>query len=438
MATTTAPAKPGVQVRPRIIEQERARIIRTAYTYIAPAALVMALITFFPMIYQIWLSITNYNTRNLRLPEGATGLTGLLGQVVGSFNPALKAQFNAPDIVGAANYISILTNELGQVLSGYDFWRILTFNLAWTFINVFFHVTIGVAIAVLLNVNGLWFKRFYRAVYVIPWALPNLVATMVWRNMFDDQFGSINALLKVFGGTGLRWLQQIDPPLPWLPPFVRLPAGWNPWMGLFLWFVLLLSPFALKAFRQRWLLIFPWAIVLQILFVLPGALTSGPVETASLGELFPLSFYAVLIANIWLGWPFMMAIATGALQGIPSELYEAATVDGASKWQSFWAITVPLLRPAMVPAIIIGIMWTFNNFNVIYFITGGGPLHQTEILVTQAYRFVNETTINLGPEIGNVRPYGIAAAFAYIVFAILATITLITNRVSRATEAYYA
>ena len=57
----------------------------------------------------------------------------------------------------------------------------------------------------------------------------------------------------------------------------------------------------------------------------------------------------------------------------------------------------------MVPAIMIGIMMTFNQFNIIYFVTGGGPLHQTEILVTQAYRFVNETTINVGG--GNVRPY---------------------------------
>ena len=89
----------------------------------------------------------------------------------------------------------------------------------------------------------------------------------------------------------------------------------------------------------------------------------------------------------------------------------------------------------MVPAIIIGMMMTFNQFNVIYFVSGGGPLHPTEILVTQAYRLVNETTVNL-PGIGNVRPYGMAASFAYIVFIILATITLVTNRISRATESY--
>jgi arabinogalactan oligomer/maltooligosaccharide transport system permease protein len=130
-----------------------------------------------------------------------------------------------------------------------------------------------------------------------------------------------------------------------------------------------------------------------------------------------------------------MAIATGALQGIPHELYEAAEVDGATGWNSFWNITVPMIRPAMIPAMMIGMMWTFNQFNVIYFVSGGGPLHQTEILVTQAYRLVNETTINLAG-LGNVRPYGVAASFAYIVFAVLATLTLITNRITRATESY--
>jgi arabinogalactan oligomer/maltooligosaccharide transport system permease protein len=177
---------------------------------------------------------------------------------------------------------------------------------------------------------------------------------------------------------------------------------------------------------------------LEIFFVglLPVLLKGGAqATTLSLGDIFPMSFYAVLITNVWLGWPFMMAIATGALQSIPRELYEAAEVDGSTGWQSFWNITAPLIRPAMIPAIIVGMTMTFNQFNVFYFISAGGPLHATEILVTQAYRLVNETTVNL-PGLGNVRPYGIAASFAYIVFLVLATITLITNRVTRATESY--
>ncbi len=336
--------------------------------------------------------------------------------------------------MGVDNYLIIVLNSLGQILSGFDFWRILLFNLVWTFSQVTLHVSIGVAVALLLNANGLWLKKFYRAIYIIPWALPSLVAAMVWRNMFDDQSGSVNQLLHAFGiQENVRWLQQVDPPFNWIPPFVNLPAGTNPWFALFIFLLLLVAPFFFKPVRQRLWLWIPWAVGLQILFALP--IWGEKTVSASLGALFPLSFYAVFIANLWLGWPFMMTVASGALQSISRDLYEAAAIDGATGWQAFWSITAPLLRPAMVPAIMIGIMMTFNQFNIIYFVTGGGPLHQTEILVTQAYRFVNETTINLGGG-GNVRPYALAAAFSYIVFGVLATITLITNRVSRATEAY--
>jgi arabinogalactan oligomer/maltooligosaccharide transport system permease protein len=140
----------------------------------------------------------------------------------------------------------------------------------------------------------------------------------------------------------------------------------------------------------------------------------------------PLSYWAVLIANIWLGWPFMTVIATGALQSIPDEMYEAARIDGASGWQQIWNITLPMIRPAMVPAIMVGTIWTFNNFNVIFFISQGGPFGRTELLVTQAYKLVFTQ-----------RVYGIAAAFSIVVFFVLLIITLAQNRVTRATEAYY-
>jgi len=421
MATITQPVP--LPRKPR----KETSVNRLAYSYILPAALIMAVITFFPLIYQLWMSFTDFSNLNLRT-------TNLLGQILGSFIPALKSKFNSPSLVNVRNYTSVLLNSLAKILSGFDFWRILLFNLTWTFGQVVCHVAIGVAIAMLLNAKGLWLKKVYRVLFIIPWAMPSLVASMVWKNMFDDQSGSVNMLLKALGiSDGLRWLQQIDAPLPGIPPFVRLPEGSNPWFALFIFIVLLIAPLFFRQFRRRWWLILPWALILQGLFALP--VWGDNAVTASLGELYPLSFYAVFVANVWLGWPFMMTVATGALQGIPRDLYEAAAIDGASGWQAFWRITAPLLRPAMVPAIMIGIMMTFNQFNVIYFITGGGPLHQTEILVTQAYRFVNETSINIGGS-GNVRPYSVAAAFSYIVFIILGTITLITNRISRATEAY--
>jgi arabinogalactan oligomer/maltooligosaccharide transport system permease protein len=121
----------------------------------------------------------------------------------------------------------------------------------------------------------------------------------------------------------------------------------------------------------------------------------------------------------------MMVIATGALQSIPPDLYEAADVDGASKWTQFWKITVPMIRPAMVPAIMLGTVWTFNQFNVINFITGGGPRGQTNLLVTQAYQLIQQEQL-----------YGAAAAFSIVVFFVLLVITLINNRITRATAAF--
>ncbi|MRS04470.1 sugar ABC transporter permease, partial [bacterium] len=102
-------------------------------------------------------------------------------------------------------------------------------------------------------------------------------------------------------------------------------------------------------------------------------------------------------------------------------------MDGASGWNKFWSVTVPMIRPAMVPAIMLGTIWTFNNFNVIYFVTQGGPFGQTQILVTQAFNLVYQQ-----------RLYGVASAFSIVVFIVLFIITMINNRVTKATEAYNA
>ena len=102
-------------------------------------------------------------------------------------------------------------------------------------------------------------------------------------------------------------------------------------------------------------------------------------------------------------------------------------MDGATRWEQFWAITVPLIRPAMVPAIMLGTIWTFNQFNVIFFITAGGPRGQTDLLITQAFKLIQQEQL-----------YGAASAFSIIVFFVLLVITLINNRVTRATERYDA
>lgn len=309
---------------------------RLAYIYILPAFIIIALITFYPISYQIWMSFTNFQLKHLRLQN--------------------------PDLVAFQNYIQIF--QSGLPVPNFSFARILVFNVFWTFVNVFLHTVLGILIALALNTEGLPGKRIYRSLFVIPWALPALISGMVWHNMWHEKFGAINLLLQRLGLPGnIRWLLETDP----------------------------------------------------------------VVDLSQISLVLPLSFFAVLIANVWLGWPFMMVIATGALQSIPRDLYEAAEVDGASRWQQFWRVTLPLIRPSMVPAIMIGIMLTFNQFNIIYFVTQGGPIGLTEILVTQGFKLVNPQGW-----------YGVASAFNVIVFIILAVITLITNRISRATEPYYA
>ncbi|WP_395852469.1 carbohydrate ABC transporter permease [Cystobacter fuscus] len=136
------------------------------------------------------------------------------------------------------------------------------------------------------------------------------------------------------------------------------------------------------------------------------------------------SFLTVLATNGWLSFPFMMVVSLGALQSIPMELYEAARVDGASRWQQFTAITLPALKPALVPAVILSVVWTFNQFNVIFLVTEGEPSHSTEILITQAYKYAFQ-----------LYRHGYAAAYSTIIFGILLLYSMVQNRVSRATEA---
>jgi arabinogalactan oligomer/maltooligosaccharide transport system permease protein len=93
----------------------------------------------------------------------------------------------------------------------------------------------------------------------------------------------------------------------------------------------------------------------------------------------------MVIVNVWLGVPFMMVALLGGMQSIPQDLYEAARVDGANRRQSFWNITIPQLKSVSVAVTMLGIIWTFNLFVVIFLTTGGGPAGKTDILVTESY-----------------------------------------------------
>ena len=127
-----------------------------------------------------------------------------------------------------------------------------------------------------------------------------------------------------------------------------------------------------------------------------------------------LTFTACLITNVWLGFPFMMVIALGALQTIPKQLYEVADIEGASSWQKTWRITIPMIKPVMIPAITLGTLWTFNNLNVIWLVSNGGePSNKTHILVSYVYKAAF-----------HLYRYGYAAAFSMIIFLILLVFTV--------------
>jgi arabinogalactan oligomer/maltooligosaccharide transport system permease protein len=135
---------------------------------------------------------------------------------------------------------------------------------------------------------------------------------------------------------------------------------------------------------------------------------------------------AVLLVNLWLGFPYMFLITTGALQSIPSELNEAAEIDGATGWQNFRLIKLPLLLISIAPLLIASFAFNFNNFTIIYLLTKGGPADSgitdydvggTDILITFVYKIAFS---------GTGQNFGLASAFSILIFVVVATISLIS------------
>lgn len=139
---------------------------------------------------------------------------------------------------------------------------------------------------------------------------------------------------------------------------------------------------------------------------------------------FSTAFTANVATNVWLGFPFMMVVTLGALTAVPRDALEAAEVDGASRWQRLRFVTLPMIRPALVPAAMLGAIWTFNMFNVVFLVSGGEPDGTTDILVSEAYRwaFTREAQ------------YGYAAAYAVLIFVLLAGLTRLTERVGKGAQ----
>ncbi len=194
----------------------------------------------------------------------------------------------------------------------------------------------------------------------------------------------------------------------------------------------------------RTLLIIPWALPSIITIqVWKGFLNSnfGAINRTLalldlpvldwLGDVWPARG-AILLVNLWLGLPFMMTATLGALSAIPEDLYEAAKIDGANVWRRITGVTLPLLRTALVPITLTGFAFNFNNFGLIYLLTGGGPGYEggtstargTDILITWAY---NEAFQAVGGY-----AYGLGSAISLLIFFITIAISLVNFRVTGA------
>jgi arabinogalactan oligomer / maltooligosaccharide transport system permease protein len=249
--------------------------------------------------------------------------------------------------VGFRNFVDVVTDPL---IAKY-FFRTLIWNFAFAALTVAITFALGLLVAIVLNHERLRGQRIYRSLLILPYAMPAFAMLLLWRDMFNTDFGLINRLFN----------SEVN------------------------WF--------------------------------------GKPLTAML---------AVLLVQLWMGYPYMFLVCTGALQSIPGDLKEAASVDGAKPVYAFRTIIFPLLLVALAPLMIASFAFNFNNFNAIYMVSEGGPfppdnpqIGATDLLITYTYRLA------FG---GQGAQYGFAAAVSVFIFLIVAVISIVGFRRTRALE----
>lgn len=193
--------------------------------------------------------------------------------------------------------------------------------------------------------------------------------------------------------------------------------------------VLVILPYAFPAFLSALI----WSGMLNSQFGFINQVLLGGADVPWLTNPV-LAKVSILLVNVWLGYAYMFLVATGALQSIPEEYVEAARMDGAGAWTIFRRVKLPLLMVTMAPLLIAAFAFNFNNFNVIYMLTEGGPqdistdmnVGATDILITLVYK------VAFGETSG--RDYGLASAFSIIIFLLVAAISIVGFRRTKALE----
>lgn len=300
----------------------------TPYFFLMPGFGMMVLLVFVPLFMGVVFSFQNISQRTAyeRVYHTTTAAPDGSVTITREVKPATVKY------IGFKNYEKVFASN--------DFWKVFGQTLIWTFVNVFFHFVLGLGLALILN-QHLKLKGLWRALLLIPWAVPSYITAFSWRWLFNGDYGLFNHVLNGIGIKDVSWLSD---------PF--------------------------------------W------------------------------SMFAVCVTNIWLGVPFMMITLLGGLQGIPEELYEAAQLDGASRARQFWSVTLPMLKPVAMVTVLLGIVWTFNMFNIIYLVTQDNP--HTDILATFAFKafFIRGE-------------YGLACAYAVVILICLSLFSLLYLRMNQ-------
>jgi ABC-type sugar transport system permease subunit len=283
-----------------------AREARLAMRLVAPAVIVVVLVAIFPVAWTVWESL---HLHDLRMPWRGQPFTGL------------------------DNYAALLSDP--------RFWGALLHTAIFTVGSVVPELGLGMGLALVLNRAGPT-RGVVRALVLIPWAIPTVVAALLWRFMFDDRAGIVNALLVDAG--------VLDHPVTWL---AHTGTAWVP----------------------------------------------------------------VILADVWKTTPFVALLLLAGLQHIDAALYEAARLDGAGAWQRFTHITLPLLKPALLVALIFRTLDAFRVFDTIYVMTGGGPGTATEPIALYTFTSLLQ----------NLR-FGFGSALAVVVFLIAFGLALLYIR----------
>jgi maltose/maltodextrin transport system permease protein len=251
--------------------------------------------------------------------------------------------------IGFANYSRML---LDADFRG-PFVSIFIWTVLFAGLTVLFSTALGMSLAVLLEWEGLKHRTLYRTLLFLPYAVPGFISILVFKGLFNQNFGEINAILDALFGIRPAWFAE---------------------------------PTLAKAM--------------------------------------------ILIVNTWLGYPYIMILCAGLIKAIPSDLYEASAIAGATPWVNFWKITVPLIAKPLTPLLISAFAFNFNNFVLISLLTDGRPDYlntklpagTTDILVSYTYRIAFTDS---------GQNFGLAAAISTLIFVMVAIMALVQLRITQ-------